>query len=312
MEISFAGRVAIVTGGGRGIGRAHCLEFARRGAAVVVNDLTDPDRDGTNPADEVVKEIQSAGGQAVACHDSVVTKDGSRRIVQTALDHFGTVDIIVNNAGVMRNGYFEEITPEKLDLVLDVNLRGSYFVTQAAWATLRDKGYGRVIMTSSSGGLFSQHGMSNYAAAKAGVYGLAKAIAFEGRPHGINVNVVLPMAGHMHAMDPVPDAEKYYPPRLREKLEPLRRVEASTPMVAFLASENCNLTGEAFAAGFGRFARVFVGESRGWVAPVLTISAEDVAAHIADVRELDGFAIPGNLFEELELASTQLDLFTEA
>jgi NAD(P)-dependent dehydrogenase (short-subunit alcohol dehydrogenase family) len=307
-SISFEKRVAVVTGGGRGIGRAHCLELAVRGASVVVNDLPgDGDGDG-DVADEVVREIRAGGGRAVASHETVVTPEGAQAIIETALNAFGSVDVLINNAGVMKNGYFETITPEKLELVVSVSLLGSYYVSQAAWPVMRGQGYGRVIMTSSAGGLFAQQGISNYAAAKGGVYGLSKALSFEGAEHGITVNVVLPMAGHMYAMDPVPDRDKYYPSGLRDKLEPIRHVDASTPIVVYLASEACTLTGEAYAAGFGRFARVFVGETQGWVAPEGAATAEDVAANLDEIRDLEGYVVPRHLNDEVELIASRLGL----
>ena len=166
--ISFDGQVVIVTGGGRGIGRGHCLDLARRGAAVVVNDMA-PEH-----ADAVVDEINGAGGRGVPSYDSVATPEGATAIIATAVDAFGTVDAIVNNAGFMRNGWFEEQTRAMLDAVLDVHVKGAFFVTQAAWPVLREKGYGRIVMTSSAGGLFAMQGEANYAAAKAGLFGLTQ------------------------------------------------------------------------------------------------------------------------------------------
>jgi NAD(P)-dependent dehydrogenase (short-subunit alcohol dehydrogenase family) len=303
-EISFDGQVAIVTGGGRGLGRGYCLELAARGASVVVNDLPGPD--GRGVADDVVAEIEAAGGAAAAANETVSTREGAQAIVRAALDRFGTVDVVVTNAGVMRNGYFEEITPDRLDLVLDVCLRGAFFTAQAAWPELRRKRYGRIVVIGSAGGMFAMQGEANYAAARGGSYGLMKALAFEGAEHGILVNALLPVAPGMSSMDaPVPGWETYAPAGLMERLAPFQRREAVTPMLVYLASRACTLTGEAFSASAGRYARVFVGLTPGWAAGD-DARAEDVAAHLDEIRDLDGFTVPRNLYDELEAIADAL------
>jgi NAD(P)-dependent dehydrogenase (short-subunit alcohol dehydrogenase family) len=295
-RITFAGQVAIVTGGGRGLGRSYCLELARLGASVVVNDMA------REHADAVVDEITTAGFNAAPSYDSVTTPDGAAAIVGLAVDRFGSLDAVINNAGFMRNGYFEDQTPEMLDAVLDVHVRGSFFVTQAAWPILRGKGYGRVVMTSSAGGLFAMQGESNYAAAKAGVYGLVKALAFEGREHGIGVNAVLPHAATtITANDPVPGHHQAVKAGVGDALRPHRVPEAVAPLVGFLASSACTLTGEAYAAGSGRFARVFVAETPGWVAPTAIVGVEDVLHHLDEIRSQEGYMVPEHLYEEIEL-----------
>jgi hypothetical protein len=175
-------------------------------------------------------------------------------------------------------------------------------VTQAAWPILRQKQYGRVVMTSSAGGLFAMQGESNYAAAKAGVYGLVKALAFEGRQYGILVNAVLPHAATtITGNDPVPGHQQAFKPGVGDALRPYRVVEAVAPLVGFLASSACTLTGEAYAAGSGRFARVFVAETPGWVAPQAVVEIEDVVAHLDDIRSQEGYSVPEHLYEEIEL-----------
>jgi NAD(P)-dependent dehydrogenase (short-subunit alcohol dehydrogenase family) len=291
------GQVAIVTGGGRGLGRAHCLALSSLGASVIVNDLV-PER-----AEAVVSEIENAGGRAIGSVESIGTPEGCRAIVQQALDAYGTVDAVVNNAGIMRNAMFEDQSPRILDEVLAVHILGPFFLTQAAWGTMSAKGYGRVVMVSSSSGLFSMQGNANYAAAKGGVYGLMKALAFEGRAHGIAVNALLPHAAtDISENDPVPNFRDHQKAGIGEAMLERRIVEAVAPMVAWLCSPACSVSGEAFAAGCGRFARVFVGVAQGWVAPDAgTITADDVDAHLAQIRDLDGYEIPRDLYEEIEM-----------
>ena len=301
-QMSLKEQVAIVTGGGRGIGRACCLLLAERGASVVVNDVE------REHADAVVAEILAAGGTAAPSYDSVDSPPGAMAIIGVALDEFGTISAVVNNAGFMRNGYFGDQTPEMLESVLGVHVRGAFYVTQAAWPTMRSNGYGRVVMTSSAGGMFAMQGEANYAAAKAGVYGLAKALAFEGREHDISVNVVLPHAATtITAGDPVPGHANRLQPGVMDTLRPHRTPEAIAPLTAYLCSPACSVTGEAFAAGSGRFARVFVAETPGWVAPdAASVSPDDIVEHLDEIRSQDGYEVPDDLYQEIELFARAL------
>lgn len=232
----------------------------------------------------------------------------------------------MNNAGFLRNADFEDQTPDTLTAQLNVHVAGPFFLTQAAWPVMRAKGYGRVVMTSSAGGLFAMGGQANYAAAKAAVYGLTKALAFEGREYGIFVNAVLPHANteiriHDPAMatDPVrADAERrwaarhggHFKPGLREALRPARLPEAVAPLVAFLASPACRQTGEAYAAGCGRFARVFVGESAGWsAADPAAVDPDDLAGHLDAIRATDDHRIPDDLYAEIEFMAEATGLW---
>jgi NAD(P)-dependent dehydrogenase (short-subunit alcohol dehydrogenase family) len=304
-ESYFGDDVVVVTGGGRGLGRAYCLELARDGAAIVVNDVA------ADVADDVVREIESAGGRAAASYDSVATLEGARSIVDTALERFGALHGVVNNAGSMANGMFEEITPAMLDRMLDVHVRGSFFVTQAAWPRMREQGYGRVVMVSSSGGMFAASGHANYAAAKAGLYGLCKALSWEGQEHGILVNALLPFAETtIAAADPVPGLVEAFPKGLLEGLSARGRPpEAVAPMVAYLVSRACTVTGEAFCAGMGHFARVFVAHGRGWnAADTVGITVDDIARHVDEIRDLGGHRVPKYLPDELELIAQSLGL----
>jgi NAD(P)-dependent dehydrogenase (short-subunit alcohol dehydrogenase family) len=301
-SIRMDGRTVIVTGAGRGLGRGYALALASRGAAIVVNDVA------AEFADAVAGEIGAAGGSSAVTYDSVATVEGARSIVAVASNQFGGVDAVINNAGSMRNGYFEDMTPEMLDAMLDVHIRGSFYVTQAAWPFLKHSGSGRVVMTSSAGGLFAMPGESNYAVAKAGVYGLAKALASEGRDHGILVNTVLPMAATtIAAGDPPPGHAERYPAGAGQVLGPRRHAEAVAPLVVYLASEACAVNGEAYAAGFGRYARVFVGETPGWTAEdPLQVTAEDVADHFQGIRDLDGFSVHADIYDHIRFIVASL------
>ena len=195
-ELRFDGDVALVTGAGRGIGRGHALELARRGARVIVNDA-----DGA-VAKAVADEISAAGGQAVASHDSVATPDGGAAIVDRALDAFGQLDVVVSNAGILRDKSFGHLTPNLVDAVLDVHLRGAFHLLIPAWRQMKQRGYGRIVTTTSAAGLFGNFGQANYGAAKAALVGLTRVLAVEGHKVGINVNAVAPAAAtRMNAGD---------------------------------------------------------------------------------------------------------------
>jgi NAD(P)-dependent dehydrogenase (short-subunit alcohol dehydrogenase family) len=301
MDLGLTGHVALVTGGGRGIGRACCLELARLGAAVVVGDVA-----GVH-ADEVVAEINRGGGDAIAAYGSVATEEGGRALVELALARFGTLDIVVNNAGILRNNYFKDLTVEQLEAVLDVHLRGAFFVTQPAWREMCDRRYGRVINMISASGMFSHQGLSNYAAAKTGLYGLTRALAFEGADHGIRVNAVMPntmSATTIAEGNPIPDMERYNDPAVAAVLAPRASVAPIAPLVAYLASPACAVTGEAFSVVAGRYAQVFVGVTAGWVAPdVETVTVDDVVEHLDEIRDRQRYTVPENLFEENRTAA---------
>lgn len=303
MSILFDGQVVIVTGAGQGLGRAYALELARRGARVVVNDLAKPDQDGGNATQQssavaVVAEIQSAGGQAVACHDSVATPAGGQAIVNCALEHFGTVDAVIHNAGVWRHELFGDMTNDQLDPVLDVHLRGAFFVVRPAWSIMQKKGYGRIVLTSSSSGAFGRTRGSNYAAAKAAMLGMGRALSLEGEQLGIKTNCILPIAPFGERVD--------VPTEITDQLHAAGLApedggpELVTPMVVYLASADCAVSGEAYSAGGRRFGRVFIGVADGWIDPSDGCpSAEDIAAHLPEIRDLAEFKTPAYSFEEL-------------
>jgi NAD(P)-dependent dehydrogenase (short-subunit alcohol dehydrogenase family) len=297
-DISFEGQTVIVTGAGRNLGRSHAIDFGRRGAAVVVNDVVEELVPG------VVDEVVSAGGRAVPCVESVATPDGAKRIVDTAVSEFGSVDVLVNNAGVLRTGYFNDLTDEEIDEVLAVHLRAAFTLTRLVWPLMTERKYGRIVMTCSNSGMLSHQGLSSYAAAKAGLYGLTKALAFEGADRGIKVNAILPVAPTPpHATKPlIPDQEKYRDQFMRKPvvIEDWRKGAPNiSALVTYLASSQCEFSGEAFSSVYGRYARVFVGIADGWIAPdENSISAENVATHIGQIRDLSSYSVPMWMFEE--------------
>ncbi len=288
-ELRFDGRVAIVTGAGHGLGRRHALELASRGAKVVVNDLgggVDGSGESTGPAAEVVEEIVENGGEAVASPDNVATSEGAEAIVRTALDAFGRLDIVVNNAGILRDKSFKNMAPEEFDQVIAVHLRGSFLVTRAAWPHLREQAYGRVIMTSSPAGLFGNFGQANYSAAKMGLVGLTKTLAAEGAKYGIKVNAIAPIAWTRMT-------EELVPAEFKDRLS----VEHVTPVVLWLVHETNESSGETYSVGGGRVARVFVAEGPGFVQKD-GLSVEDVRDNWRQINETDPYLVAANLGEQ--------------
>ncbi len=292
-DIRFDGRVAIITGAGGGLGRTYALEFARRGAQVVVNDLggsADGTGSGSAMADAVVKEINEAGGAAVANYDSVADPKSGEAIVQTALDSFGRVDVVINNAGVLRDKTFVKLTAEELELVLDVHLKGAFFVSQPAFRVMKENGYGRFVFTTSAAGVFGNFGQSNYGAAKMGLVGLSNVLSQEGAKYDIKSNVIAPIARTRMT-------EQLLGP-LAEALDP----ECVTPLVTFLASEACDFTHETFSVGGGRYARVFCGLAPGWFAgKAAKPSAEEIRDHMDQIQATEGFTIPAGIGDEMKL-----------
>jgi NAD(P)-dependent dehydrogenase (short-subunit alcohol dehydrogenase family) len=275
IELRFDDRVAVVTGGGRGLGRSYALLLASRGAKVVVNDtgasLTGDGGDA-GPADEVVREIEAAGGEAVAATESVATAVGGRAIIQAAVDHYGGIDILVHNAGTVRRAPVAEMSSEDFDAVLDVHLRGAFHVVRPAFPLMRAAGYGRIVLTSSIGGLYGNHGVANYAVAKAGIIGLSNVVALEGSADNVACNVIVPSAVTRMAEGLDISA---YPPMCPEQV---------APVVGLLAHESCSITGEMLIAIAGRVARVVVAESPGVFRPSWSI--EQVAEDLNAIRDV--------------------------
>jgi len=290
-QVSFENRTVIVTGAGNGLGKAYALELGSRGARVVVNDLggaVDGSGSGSTPADEVVNEIIANGGEAVANYDSVATKEGGASIVQTAIDNFGTVDAVVNNAGILRDKSFAKMEEEDLNAIIDVHLKGTFFVCQPAFIQMKEQGYGRFVNVSSPSGLFGNFGQLNYGAAKMGIVGLTNVLAIEGAKYNIKANVIAPNA-----------ATRMTEELFGEDMSKLLTVDNITPLVVYLASEQCEVTHEIFSAGGGRFARIGISTDVGYFNA--SAKAEDIFANIGEIRDLSNPIYPTSLADELPL-----------
>ncbi len=311
--LRFDGEVALVTGAGHGLGRAHALSLAERGAAVLVNDLGSPTMGGqeqdAGPAEAVAAEIRAAGGTAVANADTVATRAGAGAMVAQALDEFGQLDIVINNAGIIRNRTFGNIGEYEFEPVLDVHVKGAFFVTNPAYEHMKQRGYGRIVNTSSGSGLFGSFGQSAYAAAKAAIMGFTKTLALEGARYGIAVNAVAPGALTRMTGDvlgegsPTADHFGLDGEELAERMGP----HQVSPAVLYLAHRSCSLNGEILTASGGRVGRVFVGVTPGIYDADLNVDV--VAERIEAITDETGFLVPGDVGEEINLLR---DLMNEA
>ncbi len=292
-DITFDQKVAIVTGAGGGLGRSYALELARRGARVVVNDLggaIDGTGGSNRPADLVVREITDRGGEAVANYDSVATPESGAAIVQTALDAYGTVDVVINNAGILRDRSFGNLTIDELQAVIEVHLLGAFYVSLPAFPVMKEAGYGRFVFTSSNAGIFGNFGQTNYGAAKAGLVGFSNVLAIEGAKYNIKSNVIAPVARTRLT-------EELLGP-LTELVDP----DQVTPMVVYLCSEANQFTHEIFTAGGGRYGRIFVGTNQGWFSGMKVVpSVEEVRDHLGEIRDITEYEIPMSSTEEIML-----------
>jgi len=275
-ELRFDDRVAVITGAGRGLGRAYALLLAARGARVVVNDPGSSIKGGeidTGPTEEVVDRIRTAGGEAVACTDSVATPEGGRAIIDTALEHYGRIDILIHNAGNVRAASMKEMTYEDFDAVLDVHLRGAFHVVRPAFPLMCEAGYGRIVLTSSIGGLYGNHEVANYGVSKAGLIGLSNVVALEGEAEGVKCNVIVPAA--VTRMAEGIDISAYPP------MGP----DLVAPVVGWLAHDTCSITGEMLIAIAGRVAKAYIAETQGIYRGEWSI--EDVAEQLDRIRDTD-------------------------
>jgi NAD(P)-dependent dehydrogenase (short-subunit alcohol dehydrogenase family) len=289
-DLGYDGKVAIITGASGGLGRQHALLLASRGAQVVINDLgggIDGTGQSEGPAHTTAKEIESLGGVAVADTSSVATPEGGAAIVKTALDAFGRVDIVINNAGILRDKAFHNMDASLLDPVIDVHLKGAFNVTRPAWVTMKEQGYGRVVSTASAAGIFGNFGQTNYGAAKMGLVGFTRVLAVEGAKYNIKANVIAPLALTRMTEDIMgPLASKVAP-------------ELVSPVVAWLAHEDCPVSGEVYSVAGGRVARIFIAETPGYYKADLTL--EDVRDNWDTIRDEAGYTVPASIADETGL-----------
>jgi NAD(P)-dependent dehydrogenase (short-subunit alcohol dehydrogenase family) len=281
-ERRFDGRVAVITGSGRGLGREYALLLASKGAKVVVNDpggAMSGEGGDADPAETVVREIRAAGGEAVACTESVATPEGGKAIIQAALDSFGRIDVLIHNAGNVRYGALDEISYEDFKAVVDVHLMGAFHVVRPAFPVMCQAGYGRVVLTGSIGGLYGTNNVVNYGVSKAGMIGLNNVIAIEGAPKGVKSNIILP--GAVTRMAEGLDISQYPP------MGP----ELVAPVVGWLAHESCSVTGEMLVSVAGRVARAMIAETQGVYRPAWSI--DEVGDQIDAIRDAsDLWTIP--------------------
>lgn len=280
-KLDFTGRVAVITGAGAGLGRCYALELAKRGAKIVINDLGGS-RDGVgsndSAANKVVEEIKAMGGEAVPNHDNVATADGGQNIIKTAIDAFGKVDILINNAGILRDKTFTKMEEENWDSVMNVHLKGAFNVSKPAFENMKNNGFGRIVMTTSGAGLFGNFGQSNYASAKMGLVGLTNVLKIEGAKYNVKVNVLAPVAASRLTEDVLP-------PELFQKLKP----DFVAPAVLYLCSDKCTDSGMIINAALGYFSRsaILTGPgailSDGKTVP----TPEDVMENWAKITSLD-------------------------
>ena len=293
--LTYEGRVAIVTGAGGGLGREHALLLASRGAQVLVNDLGGSVAgvgSDEGPAARTAKEINDLGGVAVADANSVATPEGGEAIVRSALDAFGQVDIVVNNAGILRDKSFHNMSPDLVDAVIDVHLRGAFNVTRPAYIAMRERSYGRIVNTSSAAGIFGNFGQTNYSAAKMGLVGFTRTLAQEGAKHNIHSNVIAPAARTRMTEELLG--------KLADRLDPA----LVSPTVAWLCHEDCDVNGEIFSVGGGRVARVVIGVTRGWFSADQQV--EQVRDHFAEVCDDSAPVFPASAMAEIALVRDRL------
>jgi 3-hydroxyacyl-CoA dehydrogenase/3a,7a,12a-trihydroxy-5b-cholest-24-enoyl-CoA hydratase len=295
-QLRFDGRVAIITGAGGGLGRVYALLFASRGAKVVVNDLggsTSGEGSSSKAADKVVEEIKKMGGEAIANYDSVENGD---KIVKSAIDKWGRIDIIVNNAGILRDTSFLKMTQKDWDLIFSVHVKGSYSVTKAAWNYMREQGYGRIIMVTSAAGLYGNFGQANYSSAKMALLGLAKTLAIEGEKRNIFVNTIAPIAGSRLT-------ETIMPPELVSALKP----EYVAPLVAYLCHESCKENGQLFEVGAGWFSKLRWQRTQGLFLPLnKTIQPEDLFKNWDKINDWNHVTYPTSAQDSIQLLISQI------
>jgi NAD(P)-dependent dehydrogenase (short-subunit alcohol dehydrogenase family) len=311
----FDEQVAVITGAGGGLGKQYALLLASRGARVVVNDTggsvtgTGSNLDAANAAAE---EIRRRGGEAVADTNSVTSPQGGQAIIDTALRAWGRVDIVINNAGIVCDAPFEDMTADRLEPLLDVHLKGAFYATRPAWKVMREQRFGRIVNTCSAAGILGAERMSNYGAAKTGLIGLTRVLAAEGADHNIKVNAIAPIAYTRmlaHSMDSAgrpddPSAQAIFDDLAAQYLQKLDPALVA-PVVAFLAHRDCPVSGEIYTVGAGHVARFFIGRTKGFYSPALSMEA--VRDHLAQIRDDTDYTVPGGPADEMtELFATIL------
>lgn len=302
-ELRFDGRVAVVTGAGRGLGRHHALLLAARGARAVVNDLggsVTGDGSAADAAQSTVREIEGSGGEAVADTNSVATPEGGQAIIDTAINTWGRVDILVNNAGTVSDAAFDDMTDDRLDPLVGVHLRGAFFVTRPAWKMMRQNDFGRIVNTCSAAGILGAPRMSNYGAAKTGLIGLTRVLAAEAAGLDIKINAVAPVAATRMMDYSMGSAAEVNDPEAEALMRPfLDRLDPAlvAPVVAFLAHADCPVSGEIYTVGGGQVSRFFIGRTKGYFNPAL--SAEDVRANFDEIRDPTDHTIPAGPADEM-------------
>lgn len=286
--------MAVITGAGTGLGKSHALYLASRGAKVVVNDIG-AELDGTGhsdrPAQNVVEEIRSKGGEAIANYESVTDIAGANKIIDTALDHFGTVDILINNAGILRDKTFINMSMENFEIVIQTHLLGSVYVTKAAFGVMLANNYGRIVLTTSGSGLFGNFGQTNYSAAKMGLVGFMNSLKLEGEKRNILVNTVSPIADTRMSAE-----SKIFPKDIVKKLKP----ELISALVAYLSSKSCQSSGDIISAGGGYYSKVQVVEGPGIrIDPEETVTPEIISENYAGLTAMDSAVTFSHLKEEI-------------
>ncbi len=312
-ELRFDDQVAVITGAGGGLGKEYALLLASRGARVVVNDIggsVTGDGSDTTAAEAAAAEIRQLGNEAVADSHSVITPEGGAAIIDTAVDTWGRVDIVINNAGIVRDFPFEEMTAERFEPLLDMHLRGAFHVTRPAWKAMRKQGYGRILNTTSAAGILGAPGMSNYGSAKTGLIGFTRVLAAEGADHNIKVNAVAPIAYTRMLTHSIDGAGQPDDPAAQAVLDDLvnqylRKLDPAlvAPVVAFLIHRDCPVSGEIYTVGAGHVSRFFIGRTKGFYSPELSV--EQVRDHLAEIRDEAGYTVPGGPADEMaELFAT--------
>jgi NAD(P)-dependent dehydrogenase (short-subunit alcohol dehydrogenase family) len=312
-ELRFDDQVAVITGAGGGLGKEYALLLASRGARVVVNDIGGSVigvGSDTAAAGAVVDEILELGGEAVADAHSVTSPDGAQSIIDAALDTWGRVDIVINNAGIVGDAPFADMTADRLEPLLDVHLKGAFYVTRPAWKVMREQGYGRILNTCSAAGILGSESMSNYGSAKTGLIGFTRVLAAEGADRNIKVNAVAPIAYTRMLAHSVDSAGQQDDPAAQAVLDDLvgqylQKLDPAlvAPVVAFLTHRDCPVSGEIYTVGAGHVARFFIGRTKGFHSPALSI--EDVRDHLGEIRDEAGYTVPAGPADEMsELFAT--------